>query len=409
MNIKVFLLFAGGITSAAFAGIAPTNWSAVACSSDGFKVIGTVSGTSPSGIPLPGSIYTTTNSGLNWNLSTAPSLPWATVACSADGSILTAGAMEIGQPIFRSTNSGLTWFASGSPVTNQWISVASSANGVILAASYPGGGHVPGGVFISTNGGTNWTQPLHDYYSWPSVACSADGQVVVASTRFSSPGLYRSEDSGQSWTATESPVGDPIYCVRLSGDGSKLVAAGSSGHIYNSTNLGETWQDITPATNSRALIACSADAKTIIAAYGVNDPASPTLPGPSFVSSNGGVTWSQTLGFDANWAAVACSADGHRLFAADFNGWVSVIQLKPDGLQLTMPPPQLLIRNASNAVVIDWLVPSKSFALEETPSLTNPSWTATVVTPSLNPTNLHFEVLPSSVSGARFYRLAPRP
>jgi hypothetical protein len=128
-----------------------------------------------------------------------------------------------------------------------------------------------------------------------------------------------------------------------------------------------------------------------------------------FFSTDGGVTWSQNSGLYANWAAVACSADGHRLFAADFNGGVFVIQLKPHDLQLIMPPPQLTIRSASNDAVIDWLVSSETFALEETPSLTNPSWTESLVTPSLNYTNLHYQVLLSNLIGARFYRLASRP
>src|SRR5207245_4038792 len=113
---------------------------------------------------------------------------WTAIASAADGAKLAAGNYDgFGNPIFISTNFGGAWIPSGAPFTNQWVSVASSADGAALMASYPGGGFVPGGVFTSTNSGLTWYQYLHDNYaaapfSWNSVSCSANGQIMIAAT-----------------------------------------------------------------------------------------------------------------------------------------------------------------------------------------------------------------------------------
>ena len=60
-----------------------TNWSCVASSADGSKLVAAVDG---------GLIYTSTNSGGTWVPTTAPSNAWASVACSADGSKVIAAA-----------------------------------------------------------------------------------------------------------------------------------------------------------------------------------------------------------------------------------------------------------------------------------------------------------------------------
>jgi photosystem II stability/assembly factor-like uncharacterized protein len=48
-----------------------------------------------------------------------------------------------------------------------------------------------------------------------------------------------------------------LFCVASSADGSKLVAAGSSGPIYTSTDSGLTWQT---QENSRPYSSCASSA-----------------------------------------------------------------------------------------------------------------------------------------------------
>ena len=81
-----------------------TNWSSVASSADGGKLIAAV------GNPFgpPGHVYTSTNSGATWAPTTAPITNWASVASSADGTRLVAAAGGIYynySPIFTSADS----------------------------------------------------------------------------------------------------------------------------------------------------------------------------------------------------------------------------------------------------------------------------------------------------------------
>ena len=66
-----------------------------------------------------------------WTPTGAPETNWSSVACSADGSKLVAAVF--GGLIYTSTNSGSTWVAASAP-TNFWWSVASSADGTRLFA-----------------------------------------------------------------------------------------------------------------------------------------------------------------------------------------------------------------------------------------------------------------------------------
>lgn len=83
----------------------------------------------------PGPIYTSTNAGDSWELTTAPSNRWSFVASSADGNTLLAVPLLPGgfDSIYVSTNSGATWTTNNSPNMG-WGAVASSADGGRLVA-----------------------------------------------------------------------------------------------------------------------------------------------------------------------------------------------------------------------------------------------------------------------------------
>ena len=128
---------------------APTNmsWMCVASSADGSKL---VAASQTVYVPdygfIFGSVYTSTNSGMNWLSNNLPGLPWQAVASSADGSKLVAMAQN--EPIYTSTNSGATWVSNN--ISSQiWYSVASSADGnKLVAVSVDGvNGNGPGSIY----------------------------------------------------------------------------------------------------------------------------------------------------------------------------------------------------------------------------------------------------------------------
>ena len=151
----------------------PNNaWTSVASSADGTKLVA-VSETAATPAPpiIYGQIYTSTNSGLAWTLSTAPGNWWISVSSSVDGTKLVAGGWQ--SPIFSSTDSGTTWTQANAP--NGSCFMASSADGTKLIAAYNNGG-----VYTSTNSGCTWISNNAPITSWTSVASSADGNKMVA-------------------------------------------------------------------------------------------------------------------------------------------------------------------------------------------------------------------------------------
>jgi len=247
-------------------------WSSVASSSDGTKLVATVGYTIYTA-SQPGAIYTSTDSGVTWTSHTSSplssTLNWSSVASSADGIKLVA-AVRSGQ-IYTSTNSGANWTAQG---LNGflWISVASSSDGTKLVAVDNNGY-----IYTSTNSGTLWTQRVSGSIDWTAVASSGDGTRLVATG--SSGQIYISTDSGVTWVAQNSPIiTGQFTSVASSSDGSRLAATtgGSStaalGNIFISSDSGTTWTLPAGApTVSWADIAASADGSQFAAvAYGGN-------------------------------------------------------------------------------------------------------------------------------------------
>jgi hypothetical protein len=154
------------------------NWSAVACSTNGnfMEAVGeTVTNWSD-----PGPIYSSTNSGVNWKPTSAPLQAWHCVACSSDGSKITAGALGDGGSIrsrlYSSTDHGATWFENDTIASNTNVlglaGVAASADGNLL---------VGGAEYILINpplGGTRarppnltiaFIHPASVVVSWPAI------------------------------------------------------------------------------------------------------------------------------------------------------------------------------------------------------------------------------------------------
>src|SRR2546421_9160984 len=121
-----------------------TLWNGVACSADGAEIIAAGFGAQ---------VYLSTNWGVTWT-GTPFYDGFQGVACSADGSKIIAVGWNDGlqvSSIYTSTNSGTSWAVTtqtNSPLL--WESAATSADGTtMIAGSFAG-------VWISTNSGAAW-------------------------------------------------------------------------------------------------------------------------------------------------------------------------------------------------------------------------------------------------------------
>jgi hypothetical protein len=198
-----------------------------------------------------------------WTQTAVPGENWASVASSSDGTHLVAVVYNPLSPggIWTSTNSGTNWTQTAAP-SEGWWSVASSSDGTHLVAAVYGGG-----IWISTNSGTNWTQTPAPSEDWRSVASSSDGThlVAVAGDSLEPGGIYTSINSGANWTQTAAP-GKNWESVASSSDGTHLVAANDLG-IWTSTNAGTNWtQTAAPNQEWASSVASSSDGTHLVAA-----------------------------------------------------------------------------------------------------------------------------------------------
>lgn len=365
-----------------------TNWQSIAISTDGTRIVAATGGFSSYG-----PVYLSTNSGASWMQSSAPVTNWLNVCASADGSKLVAA----GGGIFYSTNSGITWSPASAPFPFEyWSSIASSADGVRLAAGEVGGSFPRAlGTYLSTNSGASW-HPAG--VNGSAVSISADGTKLVAiQYNASAPFLQLSTNAGVTWKSNHVAHSQPWWPVAASADGVRLAAAvggefvNTKGAIFTSTNSGLTWTTNTPAglpVENWTSLASSADGSKLVAA---------ARNGGLYTSVDSGATWVSNNVPPTDWKSVAISADGAKLFAAAFGGGIWTLQ--------TQASPSMSIKTASSNVVISWLKPSMDFALQQKTALTAVNWMEVTNPPVFNFTNLQNQVTLPRFTSNSFYRL----
>ncbi len=144
---------------------------------------------------------------------------------------MAAAAFTYGGYISTSVNSGVAWSTnSNSSGSRAWNSIASSADGVKLAAVV-GNGY----IYTSTDSGVTWGTQSDSSGSrdWRSITSSSDGTKLAAVAYGGY--IYTSTDSGASWTQETSAGSRNWQSISSASDGGKIAAAVDSGYIYTFT------------------------------------------------------------------------------------------------------------------------------------------------------------------------------
>jgi len=258
-------------------------------------------GTQPAETPVP-------KTGATWSKrDVAGSRNWSSIAGSTDGSKLVAAAW--GGKIHTSSDAGANWTECPGAGDRNWLAVASSADGNKLAALYDWGGY----IFTSSDAGANWTaRGVPGSHNWTAIASSADGNRLVAVAKDST--VFTSSDAGANWTERASSGSRKWSAVASSADGNKLVATATGGRIYTSANAGATWTErAADGLHNWTAVTISDDGQKLSATAGGG--------GYIYSSNDGGTTWvAQTSAGVPNWAAIASSADGSKIAAAAYGG-----------------------------------------------------------------------------------------
>lgn len=309
---------------------------------------------------------------------------WSSVASSADGAKLVAssGEYDLSGQIYVSTNSGATWVTTTAP-SNNWVGAASSADGEKLAAAVYGGS-----IYISTNGGDLWTATTAPIMNWGYVTESADGTHLAAAPIVPSiEQVYISTNSGASWKTNNSPSAQ-WEAIVSSADGSKLVAYGDG--FYTTTNWGTTWNraNLPPLAGWPISIALSANGELIAATAN---------SGLVYITKDSGASWTSIGAPNEGWWSIAISADGSKLVGGIGNGGIYS--------SVSIPSPKLSVSSLSSQLQLSWIVPSTNFVVQQCSDLVTTNWTGITNIPSLNLTNLQFEVTLPMINSSGFYRL----
>ena len=210
--------------------------------------------------------------------------------------------------MFFSGNDGINW-TQGGPFpdgnASQWGAIGCSADGSkYLAAEVVDHGN-PGLVYLSSDSGSNWTNPNLASNNWVNGTMSADGSTLVLGTQNS---LYISTDGGTSWNTTNL-TSQGWAGITASADGTRLAAVDGGANIFTSTNKGVSWVhqlNISPAiTTPPSRLAASANGTRLALSVYPGVIVSGNPPGIYF-SLDSGNTWTRDPNAPNQISACSC-------------------------------------------------------------------------------------------------------
>jgi hypothetical protein len=207
-----------------------------------------------------------------------------------------------------------TWTSgSGLPTPSDYPAIASSDDGVVVAV-----GSQSGKIWYSSNSGATWSDSNSPELVWRRIAASADGTKMIASARNSFGSaffIYRSVDSGRTWSAGTQNTDHEWLGVASSGDGTKLAAVGRYACPITSVDSGATWV-------TRSFTGCSSANLAHLTSDVTGQYLAATTNNSTGIYTSGdfGVTWTQRVVTGGpEWNNIASSADGSKLVATSGN------------------------------------------------------------------------------------------
>lgn len=225
-----------------------------------------------------GGVYRSTDNGGSWQASNTGLNNIFISSLYFSNNIIFAGTF--GGGVFISVDSGSSWSAASGGLSNLYINCFYfSGNNIYTGTSDTLGNS--GGVFASTNYGTNWS---FAGLSGLSVrALIASGNFLLAGTGYNgtSGGIFRTSNGGANWIISNYGLpGFGLEVNHLSSIGANIYAGTGTG-VYLSINNGGSWESISlQLSNVRVLS---------IAQFNSNLFAG--TPNGVYVTTNYGVNW----------------------------------------------------------------------------------------------------------------------
>ena len=196
--------------------------------------------------------------------------------------------------VFLSTNNGTNWIATG---FQDEIVSALVIDGLNLFAG------TPNGIFLSTNNGTIWTD-LNVLFG-DTRAFAISGANLFAGTY--GGGVYRSTNNGTSWTVVNNGLTDYVV-IAFAVSGTNIFAGTYSSGVFLSTNNGSNWAEANSGLMGNHIPSLTVNDINLFA--GSNDGV--------FLSTNNGTNWIAASLQDTLVSALTVfgtiSLQGHPIF-----------------------------------------------------------------------------------------------
>jgi len=240
---------------------------------------------------LGNGVYRSTNDGVDWSPVNTGLGNTNIRGIAASGNALFVGTYG-GRTVYRSTDNGSLWTAAGKGIVSSGNYAITVVGGRVIAASYEG-------IRATTDGGDTWSRSDSGARSVIAYALYSRGpEVYMGST---GSGVYRSADSGISWTpASGGLITSTARSVWSLADDGTALYAGTIGGVYRSTNSGGAWLPASPLPTDSLVVALLAK------------------PGLLFAGTRQGVFRSTDQG--TNWTASPASLPSYYVYALTNTG-----------------------------------------------------------------------------------------
>lgn len=194
---------------------------------------------------IPGFVCRTADGAATWTCSSVGTNVWRIVEVPASTVSATPVVLAVSdQGLLVSGDGGATWAQAAEPLSTTFLLAAAfdPASGAVFAGT-------DAGIFRSTDRGTTWSwhgQGLRS--SWIS-ALAVDpvdpSKLVASSSGFTpdqGPGLFRSGDAGQIWSSLGSESAPSGFnALAFEASNSSILYGVASGTFYRSENAGQSW------------------------------------------------------------------------------------------------------------------------------------------------------------------------
>jgi len=247
-----------------------------------------------------GALYFSSDYGTTWSTYTASYTIFG-VCCSWDGSIVYING---GGYVHKSTNYGSTFTQIASGLDGSCRATCCSSDGVYVYIAV-----FNNYVYYSSNSGASFTAASTNT-SLIVIKCSPDGKYLVGSPIMGNLYTWYSSNYGVSWSQTT--MSNSAGCVAISQNGTYILTLNSSSW-YLSTNGGTSYNVLpSPVNGAYALQGCamSSSGKYMLVAYGSS--------GGIYYSTDYGSSWTLISGStsftlakgSAPWTNFSMSANG---------------------------------------------------------------------------------------------------